>query len=94
MSDKNIWSKILTESWVNNNRNLTEVEATAELLRSQFAIKDTLHEKDEDQKLAAAKEIVSDLNAGYSSVVKYEKAKIEFLLELIESQRSLNKDKK
>ena len=94
MADNNKWSKVLTESWVNNNRNLTEAEATAELLKSQFEIKKTLLDKEDNTQLTAAKEIVSDLNAGYSSVVKYEKAKIEFLLELIESARSLNKDKK
>lgn len=91
MADTNKWAKVLTESYVNNNKNLSEAEATAELLRSQFEIKKVLEDKDGDTKLSAAKEIVSDLNAGYSSAVKYEKAKIDFLLEIIESQRSLNK---
>ena len=47
-----------------------------------------LEEKEGHTELQAAKEIVKDLNAGFSSAIKYEKAKIEFLLEQIEARRN------
>ena len=87
MAKGNKWEKVLTESYVASKADITESEAEKELISSEFAIKELLHEKEQDQQLTAAKEIVKDLNAGYSSAQKYEKAKIEFLLEKIESLR-------
>jgi len=91
MAKKTKWEKVLTESYVASKTDITEAEAEKELITSEFAIKQLLHEKEEDQQLTAAKEIVKDLNAGYSSAAKYEKAKIEFLLEKIESLRYTKK---
>lgn len=87
MAKKTKWEKVLTESYVASKLDITESEAEKELITSEFAIKQLTHEKEEDQQLTAAKEIVKDLNAGYSSAAKYEKAKIEFLLERIEGLR-------
>ncbi len=87
------WEKVLTESWVSNNRDLSESEAEKVLITSEFEIKQLLHDKENHEQLKAAKEIVKDLNAGFSSGVKYEKAKIEFLLEQIENIRIANKHK-
>lgn len=86
MSKKN-WEKVLSESFVSNNKDLTEEEAKNKLIQSQFAIKEINHEKENDDQLNAAKEIVKELNAGYNSATKHEKAKIQFLLEVIESRR-------
>ena len=88
---KGKWDKVLTESWVNNHRDLTEEEAKNELITAQIAIKTINHEKDQDEQLQAAKEIAKDLNKGYSSAVKYEKAKIDFLIEQIENIRIAKK---
>jgi membrane-bound ClpP family serine protease len=85
------WEKTLSETFVSNNINLSEEEAKQKLIDSQFQIKDLLEEKEENQQLNAAKEIVKDLNAGYNSVITMEKAKIEFLLEVIEKRRGLSK---
>lgn len=90
---KTNWEKVLTESWVNNNRNLSEAEAEKALINAEFEIKELLHEKENHEQLKAAREIVKDLNAGFSSGIKYEKAKIEFLLEQIENIRVANKNK-
>lgn len=84
---KNKWEKVLTESYVSSKMDITEADAEKELITSEFAIKQLAHEKDEDQQLASAREIVKDLGAGYASAAKYEKAKIEFLLEKIEALR-------
>jgi len=91
MSKKTNWEKVLTESWVSNNKTLSEADAEKQLIFSEFEVKKILAAKEEDTQLSAAKEIAKDLNAGYSSAVKYEKAKIEFLLEHIESIRNAKK---
>lgn len=85
------WEKSLSETFVSNNINLSEEEAKQKLIDSQFQIKDLIEEREADQQLTAAKEIVKDLNAGYNSVITMEKAKIEFLLEVIEKRRGLTK---
>jgi len=90
---KTNWEKILTESWVANNLNLSESEAEKALINSEFEIKTLTYDKENHEQLKAAKEIVKDLNAGFSSGVKYEKAKIEFLLEQIENIRISNANK-
>ena len=82
------WEKILTESWVSQNKSISEEEAKSRLIESEFEIRAALEEKDNHEQLQAAKEIVKDLNAGFSSAIKYEKAKIEFLLEQIEARRA------
>jgi len=88
MSQKK-WEKLLSETFVSNNLNLSEEEAKSKLIDAQFEIKGIFAEKEEDAQLNAAKEIVKDLNAGYNSVMAVEKAKIEFLLEVIEKRRAL-----
>jgi hypothetical protein len=90
---KTSWEKVLTESWVANRKNLSEEDAEKELVSAEFEIKQLLHDKESNEQLKAAKEIVSDLNAGFSSAIKYEKAKIDFLLEQIENARVKNKNK-
>jgi prefoldin subunit 5 len=92
MSKKKNWEKVLTDSWVNNNSGLTLDEAKQKIIDCQFDIKNTLYEKENDDQLNAAKEIVKDLGAGYNAAVKYEKAKIDFLLERIEALRALSKE--
>jgi hypothetical protein len=82
------WEKILTESWVSQNKSLSEEEAKIKLIESEFEIRAAIEEREGHEQLQAAKEIVKDLNAGFSSAIKYEKAKIEFLLEEIEARRN------
>ena len=76
--------KILSESFVENNKDISEDEAQHLVVRSLQKIKALEEEKASDDKLAAATQIKKDLEAGYGSAVKYEKAKISFLLEKIE----------
>lgn len=90
---KSNWEKVLTESWVANRKVLSEEESEKEIVGIEFEIKQILHEKENNQELKAAKEVLKDLNSGFSSALKYEKAKIEFLLEHIENIRVRNKTK-
>ena len=90
MSKQKSWEKVLSDTFVANNKDLSEDEAKTKLIDSQFAIKSIATEKDDDDQLNAAKEISKELNAGYGAATKHEKAKIEFLLEVIESKRLAN----
>lgn len=87
MSKEKNWEKVLSETYVSNNLNLSEEEAKNKLIEAQFAIKQINGEKEDDEQLNAAKEIAKELNAGYNAAIKHEKAKVEFLLEIIEKKR-------
>lgn len=91
MAKKTNWEKVLTESYVASKQDITETDAEKELITAEFEIKQLIHDRENNQQLNAAKELVKDLNSGYSSAVKYEKAKIEFLLEKIENLRIAKK---
>ena len=87
MSKEKKWEKILSDTYVSTNLSLSEEEATAKLIEAQFAIKQINQEKEDDTQLSSAREIVKELGAGYSAASKHEKAKVEFLLEIIEGRR-------
>lgn len=87
MSKEKKWEKILSDTYVSTNLSISEEEATAKLVEAQFAIKQINQEKEDDTQLASAREIVKELGAGYSAASKHEKAKVEFLLEVIEGRR-------
>ena len=74
----------LSKTWSENVRDISEDEASAMVVRAEQKIRDILDEQAADDKLNAAKQIVKDLNAGYSSIVSLEKAKIRHLLERIQ----------
>ena len=76
--------KVLSKSFVENHENISEDDAATLVVQSELKIRELEEERANDDKLNAAKQISKDLNAGYSSAIKYEKAKISFLLEKIE----------
>jgi len=75
--------KVLSQSFVDNHENVTEDVASDLIVKANQKIKAIKEERAADEKLAQAKEIVKDLNSAYSSTLKYEQAKIDFLLEKI-----------
>jgi hypothetical protein len=75
---------VLSKAFVENNAHVTPEEAEHLIAKSEMKIKLLREEKLNDDKLNAAKQIVKDLNEGYNSAIKYEKAKIDFLLGKIE----------
>lgn len=86
---KKKYEKILSESYVDTNRNISEEDALKLITEAEFAIKQVSDEKEADVALKSAKDICKDLNASYNSASKYEKAKIEFLLEKVQDVRYL-----
>ena len=73
----------LSQSFVDNAKDLNEDEATALLVESEQKIRAIKEERNADEKLTAAKNIAKELGAGYNSALNYEKAKISFLLDKI-----------
>ena len=74
----------LSQSFVDNADSLNEDEATTLLVEAEQKIRQLKEERNADPKLSAAKSIVKDLSAGYSSALSYEKSKISFLLDKIQ----------
>lgn len=82
--DKGRASKVLSQSFVDNHQEINEDEAAHLIVKSEQLVKSLLDEMKNDDKLNAAKQIVTDLRAGYTSAIKHENAKIDFLLGKIE----------
>ena len=83
--------KILSESFVENHENVSEDEASELIVQCEQKINELQEERKNDENLAKAKQIVQDLNKGYSSAISHERAKIQFLLEKIEElQEGIN----
>jgi hypothetical protein len=78
----------LNKSFLDNNESVNEDQASEQIILSAQKIREIEQERDADEKLAAAKQIVKDINSAYTSAIKYEKAKIQFFLEKIEEIQS------
>lgn len=74
----------LNKSFLDNNADVTEDFAAEQIVKANQKIREVEQERDADEKLAAAKQIVKDINSAYTSTIRFEKAKIAFFLEKIE----------
>lgn len=84
MATKNALSK----SFIDNHENVSEDVAGELIVKAEQKVKAIQEERNADEKLAQAKQIVKDLNSAYTSAINYERAKIDFLLEKIEEIQS------
>ncbi len=75
--------KVLSKSFVDNHENVNADVAADLVVKANQKIREIKEERAADEKLAQAKQIVKDLNSAYTSTIKYEEAKIDFLLEKI-----------
>lgn len=75
--------KVLSKSFVDNHENVTEDVAADLIVKAEMKVKEIKEERKADGKLEQAKQIVKDLNSAYTSAIRYEQAKIDFLLEKI-----------
>jgi hypothetical protein len=80
--------KILSQAFLENNDNVNEDDAAAMVVKSEMQIKTLREEMNADEKLAAAVQITKDLKTGYNNAIKYEEAKIQYLLAKIEEIQS------
>jgi hypothetical protein len=88
MSKLDSIKKVLSKSFVDNHENVNEDVAADLVVKASQKVRDIKEERAADEKLAQAKQIVKDLNSAYTSTIKYEQAKIDFLLEKIQEIQS------
>ena len=77
--------KILSNSFQENHKDVSEDRAMELIFQSEKTLKNIKEERSQDDKLNAAVGIVKDLKGGYTSAINYEKAKIQFLVERVET---------
>ena len=75
--------KTLSKSFVDNHEDINEDTAVQLVVQAEQKIREIEEEKSADQQLATAKQIVKDINSAYTNAIRYERAKISFLLEKI-----------
>ena len=75
---------VLSKTFIENVKDLASDELADLVVKAEIKIKALKEEQTNDDKLNAAKQIVKDLNSGYSSIIKMEEAKISYLLDQIQ----------
>lgn len=76
--------KILSKTFLEDNENINEDEAAGLIVKAEQTIKALSEEQQADEHLNAAKQVVKDMSSGYNNAIKYEQAKIQYLLAKIE----------
>jgi len=76
------------QTFVDNHEDVTEDVAASLIVKAEQKIDEIEELRQADDKLATARQIVKDLNGAYTASVKYERAKIRFLLEKINEIQS------
>ncbi|MDP3276175.1 MAG: hypothetical protein Q8Q09_13330 [Deltaproteobacteria bacterium] len=61
----------------------------SEIIRAETAIREVMKEQAADEKLQGAKELVKDFVGGYNDAKKAQRAKIEYLLHMLEERGEL-----
>jgi hypothetical protein len=76
--------KILSSTFLEDNDSVSEDEAAALIVKAEQQIKALSDEMNADEQLQAAIQVKKDLESGYKNAIKYEQAKIQYLLAKIE----------
>lgn len=80
-------AKVLDKVFVDSNSDISEDRASELVVNSEMRVKELKEEMESDDKLQAAKSIVKDLGSAYRDAIKYEEAKIQWLLGKIKEIR-------
>lgn len=80
--------KILSDAFVKNVDELSEDELLDQVISVENTVRELNEEQKNDEQLRAAKEVVKDLNAGYTNAMKHEKAKLDYLINRINELRN------
>lgn len=80
------YSQVLGEEWMSEVDKLDTDELKKIIVEAEQNISTTETERDADEKLAAAKEVVKELSAAYKDAVKYQTAKIKYSLMCLEGK--------
>jgi len=76
------------QTFVDNHEDVSEDVAASLIVKAEQKIDEIEELRDNDNKLATARQIVKDLNGAYNASKAYERAKIRFLLEKINEIQS------
>jgi hypothetical protein len=76
--------RILSQAFLENHDHINEDDAAALVVKSEMQIRALREEMNADEKLHAATQIVKDLSSGYRNAIRYEEAKVQYLLAKIE----------
>jgi hypothetical protein len=76
--------KILSSTFLEDNEAINEDDAAHLIVKAEQQIKALTDEMNADEQLQAAIQIKKDLESGYKNAIKYEQAKIQYLLAKIE----------
>src|SRR3990172_6034939 len=76
--------KILSQAFLENHDEVNEDEAAALIVKAEQQVRALRDEINADEKLAAAVQVKKDLETGYKNAIKYEEAKIQYLLAKID----------
>lgn len=76
--------KILSQTFLEDNESVNEDQAAHLIVKAEMTVKGLSEEMQADDRLNAAKQVVKDLQSGYSNAIKYEQAKVQYLLAKIE----------
>lgn len=79
---------ILSESFVSNINQLNEDELNALIVKELQKVTDLKEEMANDERIVAASQVLTDLRAGYSSVIKLSQEKVRHILEKIKDMQT------
>jgi hypothetical protein len=86
--------KVLGSTYVDDHQEINEDKAAELIVKAEQKIRALEDEKAQDEQLNAAIQIKQDLESGYNNAIKYERAKIHYLLGKIDEiqEGSVNPD--
>jgi hypothetical protein len=67
----------------------TEEDLRADIIEAEARIREVVSEREKDEKLNGAKELVKDLSSGYNDAVKAQRAKIAYALHVLDDAGKL-----
>ena len=76
--------KVLSETFLEDCNDFDQQEIANRIVEAEQVKKDLSIEMDNHEELQAAKQIVKDLSSSFKTAIKYEEAKIQYLLAKLE----------
>ncbi len=88
MDIKKVIAKLPT-GYLDDVAGMNGAELRAEIIKAETSIREVLKEQAADEKLQGARELVKDFVGGYNDAKKAQRAKIEYLLHMLEERGEL-----
>lgn len=81
--------KKLPSGYVDEANSLSDTQLKAQIIQCEANVRDIKAAQDADVKLQGAKELVKDLSGPYKEAVGAQRAKIDYILHLLEERGTL-----